>query len=99
METLQAGGASAVGLNCSVGPDSLEEIVRSMKAVAKVPVIVKPNAGVPVVDAKGEAHYNMDADRFAACIGKLVDCGAAIVGGCCGTTPAYIAKLVETLKG
>ncbi len=93
VETLQALGVSAVGLNCSVGPDQLESVVASMKAVATVPVIAKPNAGLPVMDDKGQAHYSMTPDQFAASMAKLVKAGASIIGGCCGTGPEYIAAL------
>ncbi|MBR2797202.1 MAG: homocysteine S-methyltransferase family protein [Clostridia bacterium] len=93
VETLQALGVSAVGLNCSVGPDQLEAVVASMKAVATVPVIAKPNAGMPVMDDKGQAHYSMPPEQFAASMAKLVKAGASIIGGCCGTGPEYIAAL------
>ena len=93
VETLQALGVSAVGLNCSVGPDQLESVVASMKAVATVPVIAKPNAGLPVIDDKGQAHYSMTPDQFAASMAKLVKAGASIIGGCCGTGPEYIVAL------
>ena len=93
VEVLQAVGASAVGLNCSVGPDQLESVVRGMKAVAEVPVIAKPNAGLPVMDAQGMAHYSMSPDDFAVAMARLVDAGAGIVGGCCGTDPDYIRAL------
>lgn len=98
VETLQAMGACAVGLNCSVGPDQLESVVRAMKAVATVPVIAKPNAGMPVMDDKGMAHYSMAPDAFAAAMTRLVDAGAAIVGGCCGTDPEYIRALSHAVK-
>lgn len=98
VETLQAVGASAVGLNCSVGPDQLQSVVASMKAVATVPVIAKPNAGIPVMDEKGVAHYSMTPDQFAGAMLKLVDAGAGIVGGCCGTGPEYIAALAAALR-
>ena len=98
VETLQALGVSAVGLNCSVGPDQLEAVVASMKAVAEVPVIAKPNAGMPVMDDKGQAHYSMTPDQFAAAMAKLVAAGASVIGGCCGTGPEYIAAL-RALKG
>ena len=93
VETLQALGACAVGLNCSVGPDQLEAVVRSMKAVAEVPVIAKPNAGIPVMDEHGIAHYSMTPGDFAAAMRRLMDAGAGIVGGCCGTNPDYIRAL------
>ena len=82
-----------MGLNCSVGPDQLEAVVASMKRVAKVPVITKPNAGMPVINDKGEAVYDMDAARFAASMRRLIDAGAGVVGGCCGTTPEHIREL------
>lgn len=95
--TLQEMGAAAVGLNCSVGPDQLESVVANMKAVAKVPIIAKPNAGMPVINDKGEALYDMNADDFARYTKRLIEAGAGIVGGCCGTTPEYIRKLAEVL--
>ncbi|MBQ8108599.1 MAG: homocysteine S-methyltransferase family protein [Clostridia bacterium] len=98
VETLQALGASAVGLNCSVGPDQLEAVVASMKAVAEVPLIVKPNAGMPVMDERGNAHYDMTPEQFADAMRRLVDAGADIIGGCCGTGPEYIARLAEMFK-
>ena len=93
VETLQALGVSAVGLNCSTGPDQLEAVVASMKAVATVPVIAKPNAGMPVMDEKGQAHYSMTPERFGEAMKRLVDAGATIIGGCCGTGPEYIKAL------
>ena len=99
VETLQAVGAAAVGLNCSVGPDQLEAVVASMKAVAQVPVIAKPNAGMPTMDDKGMAHYSMGPEAFAQAMLRLVDAGAGIVGGCCGTAPEYIAALKCALAG
>ena len=98
VETLQNLGGDAVGLNCSVGPDQLESVVASMKAVATVPVIAKPNAGLPVIDDKGQAHYNMTPDQFAAAMAKLVKAGATIIGGCCGTGPEYIAALRKGME-
>lgn len=99
VETLQAMGAVAVGLNCSVGPDQLESIVRNMKAVAEVPIIAKPNAGLPFIDEKGNAIYSMGASEFARHMKVLVAAGAGIVGGCCGTTPEYIRKTRLALEG
>lgn len=98
VETLQALGVSAVGLNCSVGPDQLEAVVRSMKAVAEVPIIAKPNAGLPVMDEKGVAHYSMTPEAFAASMVRLSEAGADILGGCCGTGPEYIAALRKRVK-
>lgn len=98
VETLQNMGVSAVGVNCSVGPDQLVVVVAGMKKVAKIPVLAKPNAGMPLITDKGEAIYDMDPERFAASVEKLVEAGAGIVGGCCGTTPEYISRLACRLK-
>lgn len=97
VETLQEMGAAAVGLNCSVGPDQLGAVVASMKRVAKVPVIAKPNAGLPVMDEHGKAHYTMGREEFAAAMLQLVDAGAGVIGGCCGTDPSYIRLLAERI--
>lgn len=97
VESLQALGASAVGVNCSVGPEQLQTITADMKAVAKVPVIVKPNAGLPKTDAAGKVYYDMQPEVFAEHMKKLVDSGADIIGGCCGTSPAYIAAIAKMI--
>lgn len=97
VETLQELGAAAVGLNCSVGPDQLESVISAMKAVAKVPIIAKPNAGMPVMDEYGMAHYSMSPKAFGAAMKKLVWRGARLVGGCCGTDPEYIRQLAVAL--
>ena len=93
VEVLQALGADAVGINCSCGPEQLVCLVRNMKAVASVPLLVKPNAGMPVLSDSGEAIYPMQPDEFARHMQKLVEAGACLIGGCCGTTPEHIAAL------
>ena len=96
MIVLQGLGADAVGVNCGAGPECSEEIVRRMKAVANVPVIAKPNAGMPrFVD--GETVYDQDPKQFSEGMKRLVEEGAGILGGCCGTTPEHIEYLYETL--
>ncbi|MEY8427202.1 homocysteine S-methyltransferase family protein [Lachnospiraceae bacterium 46-15] len=96
--TLQEIGADAVGINCSAGPDQFESIISTLKESLTVPVIAKPNAGMPTIDEKGEAHYSMGAPEFARHMKRLVELGADIVGGCCGTTPEFIRELVKILK-
>lgn len=96
--SLEAAGASAVGVNCSVGPDQLVSVVRNIKENVSIPVIAKPNAGMPIIDDKGHAHYNMNAREFARHVKVLVENGATLVGGCCGTTPEYIREVAEILK-
>lgn len=90
-------GADAVGVNCSVGPNQLLAIVKNLKANLSIPVLVKPNAGVPQIDEKGQAHYNMDEEEFSRCMKELKEAGASVLGGCCGTTPQYIEKMCNTL--
>ncbi|MDO4523335.1 MAG: homocysteine S-methyltransferase family protein [Eubacteriales bacterium] len=96
--TLQEMGASAVGINCSVGPDQLEAVVSGIKEIATVPVLVKPNAGMPTITEKGEARYSMNAEDFAEHMMKLIERGAGVVGGCCGTTPEFIRALCQRLR-
>lgn len=97
VETLQELGAAAVGVNCSVGPDQLEAVITSMKKKARVPVIAKPNAGMPTINEKGHAIYSMDAPTFVKHVKTLINAGASIVGGCCGTTPEYIRLLAQEI--
>lgn len=93
----EAMGASAVGLNCSLGPDQLEAIVRGIRKCVSIPVVIKPNAGVPYISDKGEAIYSMNAEDFGHHMKVLMDAGANIVGGCCGTNASYIRALKAQL--
>ncbi len=97
MVVLQEMGVDAVGINCSTGPDKMLDAVKSMKRFAKVPVIVKPNAGLPAL-VDGETVYDMGPDEFAQAMRKLAEAGATVLGGCCGTTPEHICCLKEALK-
>ncbi|MBO5178717.1 MAG: homocysteine S-methyltransferase family protein [Lachnospiraceae bacterium] len=94
---LQALGADAVGVNCSAGPETMVEIIKRMAAVAEVPVIAKPNAGMPEL-SKGKTVYKMTPKEFAKHMEVLVEAGAGIVGGCCGSEPAHIAAVSELIK-
>ena len=98
-QTLEALGADAVGINCSAGPDQLENVVRLLHESTSLPIIAKPNAGMPVIDDLGNAIYPMQPEEFGRSMIKLLDAGASIVGGCCGTTPGHIAALAKTLRG
>jgi len=97
MVVLQALGADAVGVNCSAGPEAMVEIVKRMAAVAEVPVIAKPNAGMPEL-SKGKTVYKMSPKEFTEHMEVLVEAGAGIVGGCCGSEPAHIAAVSEMIK-
>ena len=93
---LQSMGADAVGINCSTGPDKMIDAVKAMASYASVPLVVKPNAGLPFLE-DGVTRYDMDAEMFAASMQPLVEAGASVLGGCCGTTPEHIRRLVESL--
>lgn len=85
-------GVDAVGINCSLAPAEMRGVVERMLKVASVPVVVKPNAGLPE-DREGETVYSLSAPDFARDMAELVTLGARVVGGCCGTSPEYISKL------
>lgn len=93
--TLEALGACAIGANCSTGPDKMATIISDMAAVTSIPIIAKPNAGLPSVDENGDTEYDMDCDTFVKEMELLVSAGASIIGGCCGTTPDYIKGLKD----
>ncbi len=96
--TLQALGASAFGCNCSSGPETMADIIASLRPYAKIPLIAKPNAGLPkVVD--GVTRFSMDAATFGGFGPRLVEAGATFVGGCCGTTPDHIRALAAACSG
>ena len=96
--TYEAMGASAVGINCSLGPDQLVAIVNGMKNAVSIPVVVKPNAGMPFINDKGQAEYTMGPEEIAKHMMALVDVGADLIGGCCGTNPEYIRALKNLYK-
>lgn len=94
--TLQSLGADAVGCNCSLGPEPMLSIIEQMKPYAAVPLVAKPNAGLPqFVD--GKTKFDMDKEKFASFGKAFVSKGANIIGGCCGTTPAYIKELKKNI--
>lgn len=95
---LESAGADAVGINCSVGPDQLVSVVRNIREAVSIPVIAKPNAGMPVIDDQGNAVYSMSPEEFAVHMKVLVENGASITGGCCGTTPEFIRAMEQVLR-
>lgn len=90
-------GASAVGANCSTGPDKMLNVISSMAELADIPIIAKPNAGMPSLDEDGNTVYDVGPDEFAEQMIPLIKAGASIVGGCCGTTSEHIRKLKEAV--
>ncbi|MBQ9779776.1 MAG: homocysteine S-methyltransferase family protein [Clostridia bacterium] len=94
---LEGMGADAIGVNCSLGPEALAPIVQDYLRLASVPVILKPNAGLPVVQ-NGKTVFDVSAEDFACDVARLVHDGVRVAGGCCGTTPAYIAALKREIN-
>lgn len=90
---LESLGASAIGANCSTGPAQMESIISDMVTHTRIPVIAKPNAGLPFLDENGNTCYNMEAEEFTEEMEVLVNAGATILGGCCGTTPEFIRQI------
>lgn len=94
---LEGLGVTAIGMNCSLGPDRMLPIVEEFSKYSSLPIIAKPNAGLPKV-VEGKTVFDTDAEEFSRLCMLLAQKGACILGGCCGTTPDYIRKLVEKTK-
>ena len=88
----------AIGANCSLGPEQMLQILPRLAASTNLPIIMKPNAGMPRSE-NGKTVYDVDAAEFAKWMQTMAAGGACIMGGCCGTTPTYIAELVKATKG
>lgn len=95
---LEGMGADAIGANCSLGPKQLRGVMEEILCHASVPVLMKPNAGLPHGEGD-ETSFDVGPEEFAREIAPLMERGLGIAGGCCGTTPKYIEKLVEVTKG
>ena len=93
---LQSLGADAVGLNCSTGPEAMIDPIQQMVEYATIPLLAKPNAGMPEL-CDGVTVYRTTPEEFASVGAKLVEAGAAIIGGCCGTTPEHICALKQAV--
>lgn len=89
-------GADAVGANCGAGPDAFLEVCRRLKAATNLPIWIKPNAGLPAI-VDGRAAYTLTPEEFAAFLPSLREAGASFLGGCCGTSPAFIRALAQAL--
>ncbi len=96
--TLQSLGVDAFGANCSTGPDQMLELIRGILPYAKVPVLCKPNAGLPKLDGQGNTCYDMLPEEFGEGVRKLAEAGAGIIGGCCGTDGSYLRRVKEEIK-
>lgn len=98
MVVLEHMGADIVGVNCSTGPLAMIPLVKAMLPYADIPIMVKPNAGMPELE-NGETVYKMTPEEFADACEQLVDAGASVVGGCCGTRPDHIKALADRMRG
>ena len=94
---LDAMGAVVIGVNCSLGPAQLVPIVKILAENSSVPISVQPNAGMPYLE-DGVTKFPMDAETFGSYGVKLVEAGATFIGGCCGTTPAHIKALADSIR-
>lgn len=95
--TLEGLGVDAVGINCSLGPKELKEIVKKIIDNTNLPVIVQPNAGLPNI-IEGKAIYDITEKEFSNSVRELVDIGVSIIGGCCGTTPKFTEELSKIAR-
>lgn len=95
---LEGLGVDAVGFNCGLGPKQMIKLMPDLTESTSLPILIQPNAGLPVV-INGETIFNVEPDEFACDVKKLVELGASAVGGCCGTTPEHLKKVVEVCKG
>lgn len=94
---LEGMGADAIGVNCSLGPKQLKSVIKEYLKYSSVPVILKPNAGLPRSE-DGRTVYDVLPDEFSDDVSELAKCGVRVIGGCCGTTPDYIEKTVQKTK-
>lgn len=95
---LEGMGADAIGANCSLGPRQLEGVMDELLRVSSIPVVLKPNAGLPKIE-NGETVFDISAAEFAEGVAALVKKGVRVAGGCCGTTPEYISSLSTAVSG
>lgn len=96
-QQMEEAGASAVGANCGAGFDAFTGLCRRLRAATSLPLWIKPNAGLPEMIA-GTLTYRATPDEFAAAVPGYVEAGATYIGGCCGTTPAFIRAAAEALR-
>jgi 5-methyltetrahydrofolate--homocysteine methyltransferase len=94
---LEAAGAAAVGTNCGTGPETMIDFVRSLRSATSLPILVQPNAGLPEIRG-GSVIYPEDPASMASSVEDLVEAGATIVGGCCGTTPAHVRAIAAEVR-
>ena len=97
LRNLEEAGAAAVGFNCVAADMMTPHLVSKLRRFVKGPLLCKPNAGMPVIEADGIAHYHMTPNDFAAVVSDCMHNGATLVGGCCGTTPDHIRAIISQM--
>lgn len=98
LKDLEKSGAAAVGFNCVAADMMTPHLVSKLRRYVRGPLVCKPNAGIPTIGADGVPNYPMSPDEFATIMKDCHQMGATILGGCCGTTPEYIAAVNKILK-
>ena len=96
-KNLLAAGADVVGMNCGRGPDRAIAIIREMRAVTEAPLVAYPNAGLPITTGD-QVTYELDPEAMAREYPALLDAGATVVGGCCGSTPEHIRLIAQVVR-
>ncbi len=99
VKILEDEGADAIGANCNIGSSEMVLLAEELKANTSLPVFVEPNAGKPIIEDNGTINYEESPEYFAENIFKIFSMGVNGIGGCCGTTPLYIKKIVEMIRG
>lgn len=94
---LEGLGVDAIGFNCGLGPEQMKKLLPQLTACCSLPIVMNPNAGLPVV-VNGQTTFEVEPEEFAQSMRTLVEMGASVVGGCCGTTPSHIKRVVELCK-
>lgn len=94
---IESMGAHAIGFNCSCGPDLLFDVLKEYEKYSSLPIIAKPNAGLPKVE-NGRTYFDINEQEFAKYMQKMAESGACILGGCCGTSPEYIRETVKVTQ-
>jgi 5-methyltetrahydrofolate--homocysteine methyltransferase len=97
-QALEENGAAAMGSNCTLDSTAMADLVKEFSGHTALPIIAQPNAGQPTIGPGNEVVYSQDVEDYVASVPTIVANGARIVGGCCGTNPAYIKRMAETLK-
>lgn len=98
IRTLEDEGADAIGANCNIGSADMINLVEEMRALTNLPIFVEPNAGKPIINEDGTICYEESPEYFTENIIKIYNLGVNAIGGCCGTTPLYIRKIVKRIR-